>query len=164
MSIKAGKELISQIITPFYERTTVRYESRFAGLPQEDLSLSYGLGPAGYDVRIEFDAEGSLRECHLLAGCFMLASTIEKFTMPDNIAGRVYDKSSWARRGLAVQNTFIEPGWQGFLTLELSNHSNHDIVLLRGMPIAMIVFEEVENGFAYEGKYQDQTRGPNVAR
>ena len=43
--------------------------------------------------------------------------------MPSDVLGQVCDKSTWARRGVAVQNTIIEPGWRGYLTVELTNHS-----------------------------------------
>ena len=68
--------------------------------------VSYGVSSAGYDVRIAQDVL-------LWPGRFVLASTIEKFCMPDDLIGIVHDKSTWARRGVAVQNTVIEPGWNG---------------------------------------------------
>lgn len=85
--------------------------------------------------------------------------------MPKNVVGIVHDKSTWARRGLAVQNTVIEPGWRGFLTLELTNHGSVPIKIERAMPIAQIVFHFTdEETVGYEGKYQDQERGPQEAR
>jgi dCTP deaminase len=128
--------------------------------------MTYGLGPAGYDVRLELDADGAINGVHLEPGQFRLASTLERFVMPPSLVGRVHDKSSWARRGLAVQNTIIEPGWQGYLTLELSNHGPHTLLLKRGMPIAQVTFEQLDEPtqIPYVGKYQDQERGPQVAR
>jgi len=124
---------------------------------------TYGLTAAGYDVRIEFQPH--VRTVCLQAGGFVLASTIEHFVMPDDIIGFVHDKSSWARRGLAVQNTVIEPGWRGHLTLELSNHSDRYMNIRRGDPIAQIVFHILDKptAFPYKGKYQDQPRGPQEA-
>lgn len=125
------------------------------------MGLTYGCGPAGYDVRVEFDETGSRDHVLLKQGQFILASTIEYFEMPTDVVGIVHDKSSWARRGLAVQNTVIEPGWHGFLTLELTNHGEQPLTIRREMAIAQIIFhlvdEEVE---AYDGKYQFQERGP----
>jgi dCTP deaminase len=66
---------------------------------------TYGLGPAGYDVRIA-------EMIWLWRGRFLLASTIEHFDMPNDVMAIVHDKSTWARRGVAVQNTVIEPGWR----------------------------------------------------
>lgn len=139
-------------LEPIFSRSTV-------------FGMTFGLGPAGYDVRIEFDAEGSISGRELSAGGFLLASTIERFSMPANVVGIVHDKSSWARKGLTVQNTVIEPGWNGFLTLELTNHSNKEVLLKRGMPIAQVIFHwlDLETDSPYTGKYQDQSRGPQEA-
>jgi dCTP deaminase len=121
--------------------------------------MSFGLGPAGYDVRI---AEGIT----VSAGQFFLASTVERFNIPNDILGKVCDKSTWARRGIAVQNTIIEPGWRGFLTLELTNHGLDRIVIEAGDPIAQIIFFRLEAAteLPYAGKYQDQEAGPQPAR
>jgi dCTP deaminase len=137
------------MITPFHERTVYR-------------GKTFGLSAAGYDVRVEFEAG---RLLYLASGSFILASTMERFRMPRSIMGIVHDKSSWARRGICVQNTVIEPGWEGYLTLELTNHSDNDIVLEAGSPIAQIVFHELDvaTDQPYVGKYQDQQRGPQPA-
>jgi dCTP deaminase len=114
--------------------------------------LSYGLGPAGYDVRI--------RERVILhgRGGFALASTIEEFAIPADIMPRVMDKSTWARRGLQAFNTTMEPGWCGFLTLELVNHSVDAILIEAGSPIVQIVFQKLDRPteLPYDGKYQHQ--------
>lgn len=121
--------------------------------------MTYGLGPAGYDVRI---AETIM----LKPGAFALASTIERFSMHSDVIGFVHDKSTWARRGLAVQNTVIEPGWRGWLTLELTNHGYSDLMIQSGSPIAQVIFhllpEPTET--PYDGKYQDQMPGAQPAR
>jgi dCTP deaminase len=136
------------IITPCEERTVAH-------------GMTYGLGYAGYDIRIEFSNLENDNERTLHPGQFTLASTIEEFNMPKDILGIVHDKSTWARKGLAVQNTVIEPGWRGFLTLELTNHGNYPLNLLRGMPIAQVIFHRLEAITpGYKGKYQDQDRGP----
>ena len=139
----------AQIITPFYGRT-------------QHHSMTFGCGPAGYDVRVEFDKDGTHRAVTIGAGQFRLASTMEHFTMPDNVMGIVHDKSSWARRGITVQNTVIEPGWCGWLTLELTNHSMIAHTLRRGYPIAQVVFHYIDYAVVnpYDGKYQNQSRGP----
>lgn len=120
--------------------------------------MTYGLGPAGYDVRVE-------QSLLLKPGAFALASTIEKFRIPNDILAFVHDKSSWARKGLAVQNTVIEPGWRGFLTLELTNHSDKPIHIISGSPIAQIIFHRLEaaTDAPYRGRYQDQFAGPQPA-
>jgi dCTP deaminase len=102
----------------------------------------------------------------LAPGEFVLASTAEMFCMPDDVLGVVHDKSSWARRGLAAQNTVIEPGWRGFLTLELTNHGKEPLWLERGVGIVQVIFHLLDEPAAhpYRGKYQDQAAGPQVAR
>lgn len=138
-------------LDPFCERT------EYGG-------MTYGLGPAGYDVRVEFDAEGTADYMRLYQGEFLLASTIERFQMPPHVLGIVHDKSSWARKGLSVFNTVIEPGWCGYLTLELANHGPGILLIKRGVGIAQVVFHMVDDASAYTGKYQNQARGPQGAR
>lgn len=128
-------------ITPFCERT------KFEG-------MSYGLSAAGYDIRIAEDIE-------LASGTFCLASSLEYFNMPDDVLAYVKDKSTWARQGLCVQNTVIEPGWKGYLTLELTNHGTLPLTFKIGMPIAQIIFHRLEapTEQPYDGKYQNQLAG-----
>ncbi len=84
--------------------------------------------------------------------------------MPDCLVGLVKDKSTWARRGLSVFNTVIEPGWKGWLTLELVYHGNEPLHIPAGAGIAQVIFERVENTAAYSGKYQNQEDRPVAAR
>lgn len=121
--------------------------------------MSYGLSSAGYDIRIAEDHS-------LYGGAFRLGSSMEKFSMPNDLIAIVHDKSSWARRGLCVQNTVIEPGWRGFLTLELSNHGVAPIDIKAGDPIAQIIFHKLDHAVErpYSGKYQDQEAGPQNVR
>lgn len=67
---------------------------------------------------------------------------------------------------IAVQNTIIEPGWRGFLTLEITNHSRGTIWIQRGSPIAQIIFHQLlePTDAPYVGKYQDQESRPVAAR
>ena len=132
-------------VDPFSERTKVN-------------GMTYGVGPAGYDVRI---AESIL----LKPGAFALASTIERFTMRTDVMGFVHDKSTWARMGLAVQNTVIEPGWSGWLTIELTNHGYSDLAIEAGSPIAQVIFHLLPEptDMPYNGKYQNQMRGAQPA-
>lgn len=119
---------------------------------------SFGLSHAGYDVRIA-------QNVTLFPGEFSLASTIEEFRLPTNIQAIVHDKSSWARQGLSVFNTVLEPGWQGYLTLELANHGKECLTIIPEDPIAQIVFHflDHETDFPYVGKYQNQGPTPQPA-
>ena len=133
------------MLEPFHERTVAN-------------GMTFGLGPAGYDVRIK-------QRVTLMRGEFVLASTVERFSIPNDVLAKVSDKSTWARRGLAVQNTIIEPGWNGFLTLELTNHGYSPIDIEAGSPIAQIIFHQLlePTELRYEGKYQDQADAPVAA-
>ena len=130
---------------------------------------TFGVGPAGYDLRLDM-VDGpnisGITGYLLMPGEFVLASTVEEFAMPDDLLGVVHDKSSWARRGLAAQNTVIEPGWRGFLTLELTNHGREPLLLTHGVGICQVIFHVLDQPAAepYNGKYQDQAAGPQVAR
>jgi dCTP deaminase len=128
---------------------------------------TYGLGPAGYDLRLDqCEARPVAGGWVIRPGEFVLASAMEQFSVPPSILGVVHDKSSWARRGLAVQNTVIEPGWHGYLTLELTNHSKHALTLPRGCGICQVIFHLLDEptGQPYVGKYQGQSSGPQEAR
>ena len=116
--------------------------------------VSHGLSEAGYDIRIKQSVT-----LHPFKR-FRLASTIERFTMPDNLLGIVHDKSTWARRGLSVFNTVIEPGWGGWLTLELIYHGWMPLKIEAGSGIAQVIFHEVSTPVAYSGKYQSQADMP----
>lgn len=156
---------------------TIRQLSRDHGLLEPCLErgvsngLSFGLGPAGYDLSLDLgdeyitSFEGGLVKM-LRPQEFFLVAAIEKFKMPANLVGRVCDKSTLARQGLSVFNTVIEPGWEGFLTLELVNHSKDTILLRQGMGIAQVLFEVLDapTDSPYGGKYQYQEPGPQGAR
>lgn len=134
------------IFSPFSERDVVR-------------GRSFGLSSCGYDVRI---AETKT----LLPGDFVLASTVEHFTMPNDLVAYVKDKSTWIRQGLHVHNTVAEPGWRGHLTLELKNQGGRILSLVAGDPIAQIVLHLLSEPTdqPYSGKYQDQEAGAQPAR
>ena len=136
---------------------------------------SYGLGEAGYDIRIKQDVHFKPNEFIQFnmdvkvdglverATRFTLASAIERFKMPANLVGVVHDKSTWARRGLSVFNTVIEPGWNGYLTLELVYHGKDELIIPAGAGIAQVLFSETEEYRRYEGKYQHQADMPVAA-
>lgn len=116
--------------------------------------VSFGLSEAGYDIRINQDVT-----LHPFKR-FSLASTFEYFDVPRNLVGVVHDKSTWARRGLSVFNTVIEPAWRGWLTLELVYHGWGVLRIPAGAGIAQVLFHEITDRAAYTGKYQDQPNRP----
>ena len=105
-------------------------------------------------------------------GEFVLGSTVERVRLPDDLVGRLEGKSSLGRLGLLIHSTagFVDAGWDGHLTLELSNVANLPITLYPGMKIGQISFlrmttpAAVPYGSAGLGsKYQHQ-RGPTPSR
>jgi len=77
-------------------------------------------------------------------GALVLVPTLEWVSLPDNIMGAVTARSTWAREGLSIATaTLIEPGYQGIVTLELSNLGEIPITLYPGLEIAQIAFAEV---------------------
>jgi len=155
------------------------FVSKQAGRP------SYGLSSFGYDLRlgsrflvplgganvvldpIDFP-DGHFRTIEteetfeLSPNSQVLAESIERFDMPDDVCAVCWGKSSYARCGLLVNVTPLEPGWRGILTIELANVSPLPIRLHVGQGIAQVVFfrgtrplrtyGEKEAG----GDYQDQ--------
>jgi len=105
-------------------------------------------------------------------GEFVLASTYEVITLPDDIAGRLEGKSSLGRLGLLTHSTagFIDPGFSGHITLELSNVANLPVRLFPGMKIGQLCLiklsspaEHPYGSAIYGSRYQGQ-RGPTPSR
>ena len=78
-------------------------------------------------------------------GDFVLGSTVEHIELPDDLVARLEGKSSLGRIGLVIHSTagFVDPGWKGNLTLELSNLARLPITLYHGMKIGQISFLEL---------------------
>jgi len=105
-------------------------------------------------------------------GEFVLGSTLEVITLPDDLAGRLEGKSSLGRLGLLTHSTagFIDPGFTGHVTLELSNVANLPITLWPGMKIGQLCLfrlsspaEHPYGSAIYGSRYQGQ-RGPTPSR
>lgn len=129
-------------IVPFHERTLHE-------------GMSFGLGPASYDLRIDQDVK-------LAPGEFRLASAMERVKLPNDVSAQVADKSSWARHGLSLFNTFVDPGWEGYLTLELINLGPDFIYIDKGDPICQLIFSKLDEptSLPYRGKYFNQPAHP----
>ncbi|MFP4136281.1 MAG: dCTP deaminase [Candidatus Acetothermia bacterium] len=156
---------------------------------QSDGRISYGLGSFGYDIRIDdefriftdvhsteidpknFDEEAFVRvkdeSCLIPPNSFCLGKSLEKFDMPDDLFGLVVGKSTYARCGIIVNMTPIEPGWKGYLTIEISNTTPLPARIYADEGIAQVVFFRGERpDVTYrdrEGKYQEQ-EGIEVAK
>jgi len=105
-------------------------------------------------------------------GEFVLGSTLERVTLPDDLVARLEGKSSLGRLGLLIHSTagFIDPGWDGHVTLELANVANLPITVFPGMKIGQLSFvqltEPAEHPYGSDGlgsKYQGQ-RGPTPSK
>jgi dCTP deaminase len=103
-------------------------------------------------------------------GEFVLGSTLERVKIPDDLVARLEGKSSLGRLGLLIHSTagYVDPGWDGYLTLELSNVANLPITLYPAMKIGQISFfrltSPAETPYGSAGnKYQGQ-RGPTPSR
>jgi len=126
--------------------------------PQEELT-----------EEVEIDGE---RPFILHPGEFVLGSTLERVTLPDDLVARHEGKSSLGRLGLLIHSTagFIDPGWDGHVTLELSNVANLPITIYHGMKIGQISFMQLSEptstpygSSSLGSKYQGQ-RGPTPSR
>jgi dCTP deaminase len=105
-------------------------------------------------------------------GEFVLGSTLERVRLPDDLVARLEGKSSLGRLGLLIHSTagFIDPGFDGHVTLELSNVANLPITIYHGMKIGQVSFMELSEpaaapygAGALGSKYQGQ-RGPTPSR
>lgn len=125
------------------------------------------IDPAREQVGLMEGVVASVEEPFVLhPGEFALGTTVERIGLPDDIVGRLEGKSSLGRLGLLIHSTagYVDPGWQGRLTLELSNVANLPIVLTPGMKIGQISFSEmttaVERPYGHPelgSKYQGQS-------
>ena len=152
LSYQTLKETFPRVVSPFEEEKKIAF------------GMSYGLSSAGYDVRIDLERYSN-GKWFIEPGEFFLASTIEYLNIPLDMAAEVKDKSTWARKGLSAFNTFIDPGFNGFLTLELVNNYHNRLELHHGMPIVQIIFHKLDRPteVGYSGKYQGQAKGPQEA-
>ena len=145
--------------------------------------ISYGLSSYGYDVRIadefkiftninhtvvdpkNFDPRSFVdvqaKECIIPPNSFALARSVEYFRIPRNILVVCVGKSSYARCGIIVNVTPLEPEWEGIVTLEVSNTTPLPARIYAGEGIAQFLFfegnEPCETSYAdKKGKYQAQ--------
>jgi len=182
MSIKSDKWISEmsknkKMIEPFSENQ-VRIDEK------GDKLISYGVSSYGYDVRCSnafkvftnihsaivdpksfdeksfVDIESDI--CIIPPNSFALARTIEYFRIPRNVLTICLGKSTYARCGIIVNVTPLEPEWEGHVTLEFSNTTNLPAKIYAGEGVAQMLFfesdEECETSYKDRGgKYQGQT-------
>lgn len=122
-------------------------------VPKEDQVVALG-------EEVKYDEYKISDENYFLlkSGQFVLATTVESFSIPINVAAFVQGRSSIGRACLTIQNAgFIDPGFHGHITLELKNEGPFDILLVPGYPVGQIIFEEASDvSRPYSGKYCGQ--------
>ena len=135
-----------------------KYEVIDPSIEQPDLTREVAVSPDDFFI--------------LHPGEFVLASTYEVITLPEDIAGRLEGKSSLGRLGLLTHSTagFIDPGFSGHITLELSNVANLPVKLYPGMKIGQLCLiklssaaEHPYGSAVYGSRYQGQ-RGPTPSK
>ena len=189
MSVKSDRWIIQMcreagLITPFEEKLVRTVDGRRI--------ISAGVSSFGYDLRLAADGfrvfspivsaeidpknfdERSLIEAPLRQAAdgsqywllpplsYALGVTVETFQIPRNILGLCMGKSTYARSGLIVNTTPLEPGWRGRLVLEFSNSADLPVRVYANEGIAQVTFFESDEpcDVSYadrSGKYQDQT-------
>ncbi|MDA9663272.1 dCTP deaminase [Candidatus Pelagibacter sp.] len=147
-------------------------------------SISYGLSSFGYDARVSDEFKiftnvnsevvdpknfkpsnfvtKNIPECIIPPNSFALARTVEKFKIPKDVLCICLGKSTYARCGIIVNVTPLEPGWEGYVTLEFSNTTPLPAKIYANEGVAQFIFlrgnETPETTYAdRNGKYMGQT-------
>lgn len=195
MTIQTDNEIITLaeagMIEPF-ERQLLRLG------PTNVPAISYGLSSFGYDISLSANefrifrrrpgaivdpkafTDDHLEHADLItlgtgeqffilpAHSYALGVSAERFRMPSDVVGVCVGKSTYARCGVIVNVTPLEPGWRGHLTIEISNSSDSDVRVYAGEGIAQILFHKgLRPHTTYRdrsGKYQDQPEQVTLAR
>lgn len=165
----------AQIIEPYVDHL-VRFDD--AG----NKIVSYGQSSYGYDIRVaeEFKVFTNVHnsivdpkhfkdnafvdicthECIIPPNSFALARSVERFCIPSTVLGFCIGKSTYARCGIIVNVTPLEPGWKGYLTIEISNTTPLPAKIYANEGIAQVIFfegEPCETSYAdRKGKYMNQ--------
>ena len=181
MAIKLDKWIIenaqeNQLINPF--------ESKQIREVEGEKIVSYGVSSYGYDVRCsnefkiftnthssivdpkKFDPKSfvdvTAEQCIIPPNSFALARTVEYFKIPRSVLTLCLGKSTYARCGIIVNVTPLEPEWEGHVTLEFSNTTNLPAKIYANEGVAQMIFFESDQvcETSYKdrgGKYQGQT-------
>lgn len=145
--------------------------------------VSFGCSSYGYDLRVadewkvftntfcgivdpknlDTKAFVDVKADHVLIppNSFALARSVERFVIPDDVLGVVLGKSTYARCGIVVNVTPLEPGWEGYVTIEVSNTTPLPAKIYSNEGVAQVLFfqsdERCKTTYAdKKGKYQDQ--------
>lgn len=167
--------------------------SPFVPKQQSEGIISYGVSSFGYDIRAGYTwkvftnlrttivdpkvpNEDSFFTWECMEGetiiippnSYALTVSIERFKMPNNVEAICLGKSTYARVAISVNATPLEPGWEGYLTIEIANNSPCPVRMYPGEGIAQLLFirgNTPDTTYAdRSGKYQGQTNKPITAR
>ncbi len=152
------------VIRPFYKDTIrengidMRLASEIARhrLPSKDFIMDPS---SRRSVRRGFIKETNNKRLILKAKEQVLLSTQEYLEVPDDVAGFVELRSTWARHGLSMPPTVIDAGFKGNITLEVINNAPYPIILRPGQRFAHVIFVKLSSKAAspYAGSYKGQT-------
>ena len=125
-------------------------------------NISYGLSVDPKNFKPTNFVTKNVSECIIPPNSFVLARTVEKFKIPNNVLVICLGKSTYARCGIIVNVTPLEPGWEGYVTLEFSNTTPLPAKIYANEGVAQFIFlkgnEDPEVTYAdRNGKYMGQT-------
>lgn len=137
----------------------VRVGSRFKVVRGSAADERYYIDPKEIDEQIFYDA--TCEVCIIPPNSFALAETVEYFEIPRNVLAVCLGKSTYARCGIIINVTPLEPEWRGRITLEISNTTPLPAMIYANEGIAQIIFHRADDvcrtSYAdKKGKYQDQ--------
>jgi len=165
------------MIFPYYDQQVCYHDNTKV--------ISYGISSYGYDIRCsdEFSVfpnsplpidPKNAEDLNVVRadtfdippGAMCLTRSVEQFKIPENCLGIAVGKSTYARCGIIVNITPLEPGWEGYLTIELSNTNSRPARVYANEGIAQILFFKGKSCFTSyadrKGKYQNQ--GPEIVK
>lgn len=131
----------------------IRMGDTFTFVSPDETVITFGLP-------VEYNTTVSKGKYLLMPKQFVLATTKEYFKLPDDLTAFVEGRSSVGRMGLFIQNAgWVDPGFEGEITLELFNASDKPILLESGKRVGQLVFAKLDQKAEnpYNGKYQKQT-------
>lgn len=160
------KSISSKMIDPFVEHQDGKDK------------ISYGLSSYGYDIRVadeykvftnvhgtvvdpkKFDEKAFVdikaATCVVPPNSFALARSVEKFKIPREVLAVCLGKSTYARCGIIVNVTPLEPGWEGYLTIEISNTTPLPAKIYANEGICQVLFFEADDDDVCETSYADK--------
>lgn len=183
LAVMSDRTLEKPLIFPFFDK-------QVRALATGEKIISYGLSSYGYDLSLGtkfkiftnvnsgmidpknfseasfVDFEGEV--CIIPPNSFVLAVSAERICMPNDVVGVVLGKSTYARCGISCLATPLEPGWEGYVTLEFANTTPLPAMLYAGEGSCQVLFYRGEPCLVpystRNGKYQNQPKEPTNPR